>query len=315
MKPFAPVLACVAAACSSPPIVQPPPASVFAPLPLAEFPGAVKVLDGFDERSSDPAWRAHDQTLFAMQLEKDGEVVRWLLHIDATVGARMTFGTDSRGAMTITGQQTWSYQLREADGSVRDCAIVSQLASVEVRVMDANGTVLTKASVNLPYETLGRGLLHAIDSATANGGAGTPGEEGTRVQLEAFLAIFALLDILRNDEALADYFWQVVDKPSLWSVITNFGISTSIQLPFAQSVAASLPAPVPPVERAFAVPLRIDVNGSPALFVDLLAAAPDRPYAISGGIIAAAARHPTRPDTTFRVQLLAACCGAGATGH
>ena len=59
--------------------------------------------------------------------------------------------------------------------------------------------------------------------------------------------------------------------------------------------------------------LQIIVNGSPALYVDLLATEASRPYAIGGGIVAAAARHPTRADTTFRMQLLAARCGSATT--
>lgn len=310
MKPLAVLLACAAAACSSAPIARPAPATSFAPLPLGEFPGASQVLSGFDERSSDADWRVHDQALFAMQLEKDGEVVRWLLHLDAPFGNRV--GMAPPDGMDVIIGQSWGYTLQEADGSHRECTIESRLASVNVKVMAADGGLLTQAEIRLPFEILGRGLLRAIDSTLANDGAGTPGEAGASVQVEAFLAIFALLDIVRNDESLADYFWQVIEKPGLWSLITNFGVSTRIDLPFAQSVAVSVPAPIPPAERAFAVPLRIDVNGSPALFVDLLAIEPSRPYAICGGIVAAAAQHPTRPGTTFRVQLLAARCGTAA---
>jgi len=45
------------------------------------------------------------------------------------------------------------------------------------------------------------------------------------------------------------------------------------------------------------------------LFVDLLASEASRPYALCGGIVAATARHPTRADVTFCMQLIAARCG------
>src|SRR5262245_20345770 len=73
----------VLAACAAAPVEQPPPATSFAPLPLDEFPAAAKVLAGFDERAAAPDWATHDQVLFALRLDKGGDVKRWLLHIDA----------------------------------------------------------------------------------------------------------------------------------------------------------------------------------------------------------------------------------------
>jgi hypothetical protein len=54
------------------------------------------------------------------------------------------------------------------------------------------------------------------------------------------------------------------------------------------------------------IPLRVDVNGSPALFADLLATDPRRPLALCGGMVAIAAHHPTDSGIHFDAQLLAA---------
>jgi hypothetical protein len=78
-------------------------------------------------------------------------------------------------------------------------------------------------------------------------------------------------------------------------------------MPFEHSVpAASLPAPLPPQPRAVVIPLRIDVNGSPALFADVLATDPRRPLSLCGGMVVASAHHPTEPGVHFDVLLLAA---------
>lgn len=67
--------------------------------------------------------------------------------------------------------------------------------------------------------------------------------------------------------------WQVVEKPSVWSVITTLGIATTLRTPFEKSVRATgLPAHLPAKDRAFVVPLQVDGNANPALLMDIVAA-------------------------------------------
>ena len=297
MKLFAVVLACAAAGCASAPIVSPAPTSSFAPLPLAEFPGATAISTGFDERTADADWRTHDQALFALQLEKDGDVVRWLLHIDVSTPRSITLVDPPA---TSTGQGM--------SGS-----ILAQPVVVATRVFDAAGKLLTATDVALPAGFLAHGLLPKIDRDTSPRGQDDASKEEVFESiaqiLRAHYAISALLDVVRKNEELDDYFWRVVDAPGLFSVVAHMGVSINVDMAFERSVAATVPPPLPAVERAYAVPLRIDVNGSTALFVDLLATDASRPYAICGGIVAAVARHPTQPDTSLRLQLIAAHCG------
>ena len=265
-------------------------------MPLAEFPGAAAISNGFDERTADANWREHDQALFALQLEKDGEVVRWLLHIDVATPRPITL---------VDPPAT-------SDGENMSGSIQSQAAVVATRVFDAAGKLLTTTDVALPAGYLAHGLLPAIDGDISKRGQGASKEEifeSIALYVRAHYAIRALLDVLRQDEELDDYFWRVVDAPGALSVIVHMGVKIDVDMAFARSVAATVPPPLPSVERAATVPLRIDVNGSTALFVDLLATDASRPYAICGGIVAAVARHPTQPDTSLRLQLIAARCG------
>jgi len=302
MKYFASLgVGCVVMSCAAPPIVHPTPTSHFAPLPLEEFPGALRLLSGFDPPTAEPNWRKGDQALFALRLDKGGEVRRWLLHLEAIVAKQITLTDPS--------------PTQEGDHLV--VPMRPQSTDVTARVLDADGKLLTDTKVALPAGYLARGLLPAIDGAFAAQDAKMPASrfaEFLRTDLGAYYTISALLDVVRKNEALDDYFWQVVDEPSVWSVIANLGVSIHVDLSFDKSVAANLPVPLPPVERAFAVPMRIDVNDAATLFVDLLATNSSRPYAICGGIVAAAAQHPTRPGTTFRLQLLAARCGSEIPG-
>lgn len=310
MQHLLPVLACIAVAgCTAPP-VQPPPATSFPPLVADEFPGAASLLDGFDARSEEAQWLAHDRALFGLRLDRDGEVVRWLLLIEAPLGQQIVARSPDGDEFSIGVGATavWRFGVTGGDGT-REIRVESRLATVRAKVFTAAGELLTDTEASLPVDLLGRGVLPAIDSvreATAAGAAAPV--DGAWI--EGVLAVRELLDIVRENDALADYFWQVVEKPSLWSVVTSLGVSVAITTSLEQSVPADTPPPIPPAERTFSAPLSIRVNGAPALFVDLLATDPRRPFALCGGIIAAIARHPTRPDTTFRMQLLAARLGA-----
>lgn len=308
MQHYIPVLAClVVAGCAAPTIVQPP-AAQFVPLSPDAFPGASRVLSGFDERSSDAQWQPHDQVLFAVQFEKDGEIVRWLLQLEAPVGhcidAQITVpGEDAKG-IGLEANRTATLTGKAADGTPREWKVTSRIATVAVRVLDAQGTLLAQSDLWLPADTIGRGLLRCI---------GPVENADLQAWAEVIISVASFLDLLRDDDVLDDYFWQVIEKPSVWSVAANFGVSTSIDLNgLATSVPTHVPPPVPAAEPAYSAPLQILVNGSPALYVDLLATDAQRPYAICGGVVAAAARHPTRADTTFRMQLLAARCGTAA---
>src|SRR5690606_24656620 len=124
-----------------------------------------------------------------------------------------------------------------------------------------------------PADLLDAGLLRSIDAAAqlfdtdAQKYAATA-EDDAKVGdiVRGALALVALLGIVQEDSVLADYFWQVVEKPSIWSVVTGFGVSASLTTAFEQSLpATSLPDGMPPQERAYVTPLRVEVNGGTAL--------------------------------------------------
>jgi hypothetical protein len=165
--------------------------------------------------------------------------------------------------------------------------------------------------VPLPADLLSDGLLPAVQKGLALRPAADAGqavrEEDIKPLVGAIIGMMALLNVVQEDKVLSEYFWQVVEKPGVFSVIANFGVKVSIRMPFENSLPVKeLPAHLPVTGPAFAVPLQVDVNGNPALLVRILAADPARPYALCGGMVAATARHPTDPGLQFDVILLAA---------
>jgi len=159
---------------------------------------------------------------------------------------------------------------------------------------------------------MSHGLVPAIESARrcldADGELrGFASEDEFRPVAEGMIALVALLNVVQQDDVLEDYFWQVVQKPSLWSILRGLGVTATIMASPEKSVRVTRwPAQLPIAGAAYAMPMRVDVNGSTALLIDVLTTDPSRPLALSAGIVAAAARHPTDPTLRFDVQLLGA---------
>lgn len=319
-------------ACGTAPVAPPAPQQLPGDLQPAEFPGAAALLSGFDTPTDTGAWESGDRLLFGLRLRKRGEVHRWLLRLEVLFGqaplrvvASQPAGTDGAPAQIDElqidlPQGSWSYTVT-VNGVPHDRIVTSALSPVRVRIDDADGRSLGDSVIHLPIDLLGRGMLAAVDAERAMaaaaadpaaGGSSAPPDiesliANTRCSVEAVIAAMSLLNVVQEDDLLARYFWQVVEKPSLWSVVTSLGVKATLSMPFAESLAATaLPPPLPPQPRAVVIPLRIEVNGGPALFADVLAIEPRRPFALCGGMVAVSAHHPTDPEVHFDVQLLAA---------
>lgn len=305
-----------AAACSSVPIeLRPPDPLVATALPASEFPGAPRLLAGFDARTPETRWNGGDRILFGLRLRKGDTTKRWLLQLEVIVGDRMRSVLDGEEVeLTIFEERQWSYTA-VIGGERKQIAIDSKMSLVEVKVHDEDGTVLGKSLVRLPAELMSRGLLPGIECALAHQDGGGDfrsfgSVEEVRPMAEGLISLIALLDVVQNDSVLEEYFWQVVQKPSVWSVIAGFGVTASLTASLEKSVLVrELPPGLPAAGQAYAMPLRVDVNGDPALVADVISVDAQRPFALCGGIVAASARHPGDEGLRFDVQLLAARLG------
>jgi hypothetical protein len=299
-------------ACSSMPVSITADPSATPSLSLAEFPGAAST---FDARSDDPVWDGDDQVLFALRLCKGREIHRWLLRLEVVLGESLIARVEGSAEQKIElwENKTWTYTTN-TQGEPQQHRVASRMLPVKVTVSDANGQQLARSLVKLPAHLLGRGLLSAIESARANASAGNAAGSDIQPVVEAIIATMSLLSVVQEDNVLADYFWQVVEKPGIWSVVTGLGVQATMSMPFEQSLPATrLPAGLPHVDPAYVVPLRIDVNGRAALLADVVVIDASRPYALCGGMVAAVARHPSKPDISFELQLVAARLGKEPT--
>lgn len=300
-----------------------------------EFAGAPRVLAGIDARAGHREWRKGDQVLFGLRLTKGADVQRWLLRLEVVEGrkpvrtARGTTGSSTQPAeFTIDPNRygSWSFRLTFGDRP-GERNVVSVVLRVAATVYDADGRQLARSSLHLPADLLGRGVVDAAEMARAAdlaaAGSGARPEEldaagverWARTQVEAIVALLALLNVAQEDSVLAPYFWKVVQKPSVWSVLLSMGVRATLNVGLERSAGAERwPEHLPAQGRYVIVPVRVDANGTPALVADVLATEPLPPLHVCGGIVAAAARHPTDPALRFDLLLLAARSGGPPAG-
>jgi hypothetical protein len=126
---------------------------------------------------------------------------------------------------------------------------------------------------------------------------------------EATLTAVALLRVVQDDDVLAALLWQVIEKPSVWSVVASLGVSVTLQPQFF--VAEHVEQPACGGVKPWRLPMSVVVNDQPALQTELFVAPAVRPFALCGGILGITAWHPRDPSRQASLLLLAARTARG----
>jgi hypothetical protein len=259
----------------------------------AAFPGQDALVQGFDPCEPMAEWRLGDQVLFGLEVWRGTEVERRLLQLEV-VGRSGRPRIDLRDGRFVEGHltQRTTVNLRRADGSVAEHALAITPIEIEVSSFDAAGDGAVGSEVTLYEELLRTGLLPLAT-------------EGDEQQLLRSSLLLLLLQRLGNaDPTLGSLLFTVVDPPSVFSVIWHFGVEITLQSDAGRPGTA--PAGVPAPGPVHVLPLALLVNGSPALYADLVVADASSPFALAGGVLAAVARHASDPQRIAVLRLLAA---------
>lgn len=318
MRTFLPptlVLLLGCTACS----VTPVPELSFAMLPhgisATEFPGANHLLHGFGARSSDAEWRCGDSVLFGLRLRRGETSERWLLHVVVTEPEAKAERVGDEAEGEPLPPVSWPIKV---DGTTE--YFRSSLCRVAVTVAAADGTVLAETHPLLPRDFLQHGFAPALkqvqrvmrDHPERLGRQEFYANLNSRALAEAVVCAVALVQVVQDDEVLSPILWQVVQRPPLLSVFTNFGVNVVIEPRFHDAARAEVPVGLERRGPVWNVPMRLLVNDSLALTADLLVGSSDAPLATCGGILGVAARHPSDPSIEFSMLLLAAQRGSAA---
>jgi hypothetical protein len=303
------------AACQARPVAEVG-AEVLPGLPLAAaFPGAAAMLAGFDPPAAAAPWRAGDEVLFGLRLRRDGRERHWLLHLRLTEPAALGRAGEGAPLLSPLPPVDWSMRVNGEDRS-----FASARCRAIATVADADGHVLGRSEPLLPRDFLAGGFARACELVALRrqnlpAGQAVVGDTFYRdLDLQPFaeatVAAVALLQVVQEDDVLAPLLWEVVDKPSVWSVVSHLGARVTLRPRFHAAVLMASPVATAPV--AWRVPLDLVVNDQEALHTELFVAPAARPLALCGGVVGAAARHPREEGREFAIVLLAARCGRPA---
>lgn len=274
------------AACASTPPITLPPAT---PITAGEFPGATALVQGLSPPQNETKWFAGETILYALRLEKCTTVRRWLVRLTLLESEVDT----TRGGVS-------SMTMRMDDGNA--VTLVSPKLPVRVEVWDENGAAQGDSRVLVPVGFLRHSFLDACEwqrqpKLDESGRIGVCG---------AHAALISFLGILQDDDLLAGILWQVVDKPSLWSVVTGFGVALRLEAGLARAKTVEdvgLPGWSRP---AVQFPLLLKLNDRHALDATITATDPWMPLGLCGGIVEVEATRPSDGSVRFTARLLAA---------
>lgn len=273
-------------------------------IPAKSFEKARTLQPRFDAPDAQAGWREGDEVTFGLELESGATVTRWFMQL------RVPANAETREGMIFV-------RVTDKDGKEELLEIPSSRSSVEVRIYDAETLrVLGSTKVMMPHMLLTRGVRRAAEICAELMQQPTHARQRRAAEAQAattsaFYAIRSLLDLVQEDKVLAPYLWRIISKPSAFSLLRNLGVRVDATCEFTRvAPAARLPRGIPQIATPFLVPMHIDVNGERALQIKVLAAKPQRPYALCGGIVALEARHPTDASRRLRAALLSAETGA-----
>lgn len=263
-----------------------------------DVPAALQL--GFDAPVADGKLAVGDRLLLGVRMDRDDDVqVRYVraevvgIETEEQVIPPHTFINDRDEPMTVR----------------------SRHALVHAVVHDVDCTVLGEDTVKLDPDELERGLAFACRGDALPADYGPFRSPDAEAAMRASIAIQSLRNVLRVariSPPLRALLWQVVDVPSIFSLIRHFGVRISVAANFQNSVPAA-PFAVGAAEVAtWLAAIELQLNGSPALRCRVHCADPASPLALAAGIVELTAASPSHPQRRVTMRLLGARRGGGS---
>lgn len=263
--------------------VDPDPAWADRPAGFAEAswqaPAAIP-LQGFDPPAPAERVANGDRIVYRVQLEKGDTRRSWLVHAE------------------VEDAEYMSCTLR--DGS-RSCML-----RIRVRVDDESGAEVGRDLVGMSREDVVFGLFRAC-----RGDQWSAAEIGSSFAVvplvqRAHLGLLNMMQVIQGSKVLFSVLRQVIDPPSLLSILTNLGVWVRTDVRFDKAVALE------PVEidghryPVYELPVELQLNRQPALRCKVLVAEPDSPLNLSAGILGIDAFQPSDPTARVTIRVVAA---------
>jgi hypothetical protein len=98
---------------------------------------------------------------------------------------------------------------------------------------------------------------------------------------------------------------EVIQKPSVWSVVRHFGVDTTFSFNW-QDVEVAPEGKAAVHQPIYLLPVRLSLNDVPAVKANLAVTEPHPPLQACAGILAVCAEHPTATDRRLFIRVLSA---------
>lgn len=121
-------------------------------------------------------------------------------------------------------------------------------------------------------------------------------------------AMLEFFNVAARSHGLREIIWEIIDKPSLWSIIRHFGrVEAGITF-HSKGVRhiSSEPWGMPGSVELYQIPFTLNLNDEPALDCVMIVTEPRPPLLTSAGIIGLTAHQPGTKDRRAVIRLLAA---------
>jgi hypothetical protein len=259
------------------------------------LPGSL--VSGFDPVRAEAGWVDGERALYEVVYERDGRTTRRYAEVQ------------------LRGPELPEVRRMSIRADGKDVEWVSGLRHVGVASFDENGERLSTSVTSVPTLGLLGGLAKVCAVAKKRRAGQDPPESATELA-NAVTALMSFTEIVAENETLAPIFWDVVAKPTLWSILTGFGVTVSVEIDAHGVRRVPAPVEVPglfaPVYR---MPVTIYGNGAPMLHAALWVTDTASPLRVAGGVLGVEGYRPQDPKTRFTIQLRSARRPAEAQDH
>jgi hypothetical protein len=285
----------------------------------------------------DPA--AGDGVVFAVTLETGGSTKSWQVDVEVRVVAEQRvpdFRATRAFEQRVLPSEARQRQIEEknavfrghiAAGTLDDLANATAIAGIRVEAFDAAGTSVGAGESSAIVARLQRGLLPAcraghrqrelmLDRVAAGLDApliriGDDAFDDVSVVGDGVALCEVFFRILHQNPVLRQILREVLALPSLWSILTNWGVRVTFSVDFFAAEPVD-PARFPGETRElWSVPLVVLLNGQPGFLARVIVGPSGSPDGVVGGVYGIVARHPTNADRRVNVRLLSSRRGAG----
>jgi hypothetical protein len=288
----------------------------------------------------DPA--AGDGVVFAITLEQGERTRTWQLEVkveEVAVHRALEFRDvqafelrvqpgEARRRQIESSNAAFRKQLIADDLDLWDLARETPVARIRVEAFDASGASAGKAESTAIVSQLRRGLLPAARAGhrqrelmrgRVEAGLEAPmltvdddAYDDIRAVADGVASCTLFFQILQENPVTRQILREVLQLPSLWSLLTHWGVHISFAIDFFAAERVD-PARFPGEQRElWSVPMTLLLNGQPGFLARVIVGPAGSPDGTAAGIYGIVARHPTDGDRRVRVRLLSSRRGARA---